>query len=140
MTTRRPRAFFGGRILTMDPATTAPEVVVAADGRIAAVGERELLRAWPDCEVVDLGGRTLLPGFIDAHAHLSLASLHPRWADLSATKDLEELGRALGDQASQEPEAEWVRGVGWESTGDWHGTLSRHDLDALGLDRPVIVG
>lgn len=140
MPTTRPQAFTNGRILTMDPKTAEAEVVVVADGRIAAVGERALVEAWPGCATVDLAGRILLPGFIDAHAHLSLASLHPRWTDLSEAGGVDELARALQDQAAREPEAEWVRGVGWERTGDWAGGLSRRDLDALGLDRPVIVG
>ena len=75
-----PRAFTGGRILTMDPAVARAEVVVIENGRIAAVGERDLLRAYPGITVENLAGRTLLPGFIDAHNHLSIAALHPIWA------------------------------------------------------------
>jgi len=122
----------------MDPWCAAPEAVVIENGRIAAVGERALLAAHGDARRVDLGGRTLLPGFIDAHNHLSIAALHPRWADLSTARTCEELARALVAQAAREPEARWVRGAGWDETV---GGLapSRHDLDALGLERPVIV-
>ena len=129
-----PVAFTGGRILTMDrPAET---VVVVGD-RIAEVGPRDLLARWPDAEAVDLGNRTLVPGFVDAHNHLSVAALHPRWADLTAAIDLEALSGALRSQAAAEPEASWVRGHGWEWSGDL--PLTRSDLDALGLDRPVAV-
>ncbi len=132
------RAFTGGRILSMDPAVGEPEVLVIENGRIAAAGERGLLARYPDTIIEDLAGRTLLPGFIDAHNHLCIAALHPRWADLSAVSNLEELRQALANQAAREPEARWVRGVGWSETVA--GILpDRHALDGLGVDRPVIV-
>ena len=133
-----PHAFTGGRILTMDPAVARAEVVVIENGRIAAVGERDLLRVYPGITVENLAGRTLLPGFIDAHNHLSIAALHPIWADLSRLTTMDELKAALSEQAAREPHAGWVRGANWNEVTT--GLLpDRHDLDALGLDRPVIV-
>jgi len=132
------RAFTGGRILTMDPALARAEVVVIENGRIAAVGERDLLHAYPGITVEDLAGRTLLPGFIDAHNHLSIAALHPIWADLSQVTTMDEVKAALADQAAREPDANWIRGTNWNEVTT--GILpDRHDLDALGLDRPIIV-
>jgi predicted amidohydrolase YtcJ len=131
--------FTGGPVLTMAGPTRDPvEVVVVDAGRIAAVGPRGLVAAHPTAAVVDLQGRTLVPGFIDAHAHLSIAALHPRWADLSAVRDVEGLQAALLAQAAAEPDVEWVRGVGWTDLEDGF-TPTRADLDALGLDRPVCV-
>ena len=106
--------FRGGTVLTMDPARPRAGAVVVTDGRVAAVGPPTLADAHPDAAIVDLGERTLVPGFIDAHLHLSLAALHPRWADCSAVRDPETLARVLRAQAAAEPEAEWVRGVGWK--------------------------
>jgi len=132
------RVFLDGRILSMDPAIGEPEVVVVEDGRIAAAGARALLGAYPGAEIENLAGRILVPGFIDAHNHLSIAALHPLWADLSPVETIEALQRALLAQAAREPEARWVRGVGWnEATSGV--VLDRSQLDALGLDRPVIV-
>ena len=99
---------------------------------------RGLETRYPDATVVDLTGRTLVPGFIDAHAHLSIAALHPRWADLSTVRDGDTLRAALLAQAAAEPDVEWVRGVGWTDL-DGGFTPTRADLDALGLDRPVCV-
>lgn len=123
----------------MDPQGTEPEALVVADGRVAAVGDRAIVERWPGCAIEDLGGRTAIPGFVDAHNHLSLAALHPWWADLTAATGVGQVGRALREQAAREPNVEWVRGVGWERDGDWPDKLDRHDLDAVGLDRPVIV-
>ncbi len=130
--------FSGGSILTMDAVGPSAEVLVVDDDRIAAVGDRGLLSRYPDAAVVDLGGRTLAPGFIDAHAHLCIAALHPRWADLTGVTDLEGLRSELLAQAAAEPEASWVRGVGWSDLENGFAP-TRDDLDSLGLDRPVIV-
>jgi predicted amidohydrolase YtcJ len=132
-------AFRGGRILSMDPAVGDPELLVVDGDRIVAAGDGGLLTRWPQATIVDLAGRTLLPGLIDAHHHVSLAALHPRWADLAAVGDLGGLGPVLRAHARREPEAEWVRGTGWEKHGDWPVPLTRHDLDALGLVRPIVV-
>ncbi|MFQ5667072.1 MAG: amidohydrolase [Candidatus Binatia bacterium] len=138
MDTRGRVAFVNGRILTMDPALAEPEGVLIENGRIASVGARALVSGRPGTTVQDLAGRTLVPGFIDAHNHLSVAALHPIWADLSGVAGVEDLRAALAEQAAREPAARWVRGVGWDERTS--GILpDRHDLDALGFDRPVIV-
>lgn len=130
--------FTNGRILTMDHGAAPAGAVVVRGERIAAVGGTELQHEFPDAEVVDLGDRTLVPGFIDAHNHLCLAALHPRFADLSQVGSLAEMGEALREQTRREPDAEWVRGVGWNESRCGF-TPARADLDAIGLDRPIIV-
>src|SRR5579864_5994349 len=89
------RAFVNGRILTMTNRPVRPEVVVVEGDRLVAVGERAVLERFPDAAVEDLGGAILCPGFIDAHHHLSIAALHPRWADVSAVTTADELARVL---------------------------------------------
>ena len=131
--------FSGGPILTMDASRPAPDVVVVDGDRIVAVGDAALAHRYQgtDAHTVDLRGRTLAPGFIDAHNHLCIAALHPRWADLADVRTPDALRDALRAQAEAEPDAGWVRGVGWSDLEDgW--TPTRHDLDALGLERPVI--
>jgi predicted amidohydrolase YtcJ len=130
--------FWGGRIVSHDPAVGEPAVLVVENGRIAAVGDRELQRAHPGATEIDLAGRILLPGFIDAHNHLSVAALHPLWADVSDVADLDGLRAALREQAAREPAARWVRGCLWDESRAGL-FLDRHALDALGLERPVIV-
>ena len=130
--------FSGGPILTMNASRPRAEAVVVEDERIVAVGPAALAARYPTAGQVDLGGRTLVPGFIDAHAHLCIAALHPRWADLSGVRDVEGLRSALVAQATAEPDAAWVRGVGWSDLDNGF-VPTRADLDALGVDRPVIV-
>jgi predicted amidohydrolase YtcJ len=116
----------------------AGATAVAIEGdRIVAVGPAAIADSFPGARTVDLDGRTLVPGFIDAHSHLCIAALHPRWADLSGVREVDGLRRALLAQAVAEPDAAWVRGVGWTDLDDGY-TPTLEDLDALGLDRPVI--
>jgi predicted amidohydrolase YtcJ len=130
--------FFNGRILSMNAAIGEPQVLIVECGRVAALGDHELLSAHPDASRHDLQGRTVLPGFVDAHNHLSVAALHPLWADLSSTTTLEELGAALVRQAATESEARWVRGAGWNEFISQF-PLTRAELDALPIDRPIAV-
>lgn len=122
------------RVTTMDPRLPEASVVQIRGGRIVGVGPAALAQAPAD-RTVDLGGRRLLPGFIDAHNHLSISALFPRWADLRGVQDAERLGESLRRQAAAEPDAPWIRGAGW--TG--RPAVDRDMLDALGLDRPILV-
>ncbi len=131
-------AFFNGRIVSMSAAGGEPEVLIVESGRVKAVGERELLRLYPDATRHDLHGRTVLPGFVDAHNHLSVAALCPLWADLSSATTLAELDAALVQHAAVEPGAGWIRGGGWsEFTSQF--PVTRAELDALPIDRPIAV-
>lgn len=111
-------ALRNARVLTMDPGIPHASVVHVRDGRIVEVGDADL-GAVPADEVVDLGGRWLLPGFIDAHKHLSLSSLFPRWANLLGVRDHEQLHAALPRQAEAEPDAAWIRGASWRGPWRW---------------------
>jgi predicted amidohydrolase YtcJ len=131
-------AFVNGRILTMSSSPSSAEVVIVAGDRIVAAGERALLHRYPDAILHDLHGRVLCPGFIDAHHHLSIAALQPRWADAHAASSMDELALALVDHARSEPDAPWIRAAGWTDLQSGF-VPHRRDLDALGLDRPIVV-
>ena len=77
-------ALIGGRIHTMDDQGTTAEAVLIRDGRISAVGTtdqvREMLTGRE--EIVDLAGRVVIPGLIDAHSHVEVATIaHRQWVD-----------------------------------------------------------
>ncbi len=129
--------FRNGRILTMDPRRPELEELVVIGELIA--DRAELARRFPDGEptgvAVDLGGRTVVPGLIDAHHHLSLTSLTPRFAALDRCTTFDEIAAALREQAAREPGAAWIRGELWEQPVELVAAM----LDELQLGRPVIV-
>jgi predicted amidohydrolase YtcJ len=81
--------YFGGPILTMDDARPRAEAVAVRGGRILAVGAKDevLARAGRGARLVDLGGRTLLPGFVDPHGHVSFVGLQAVSANLLPAPD-----------------------------------------------------
>jgi predicted amidohydrolase YtcJ len=91
-----------------------------------------------DRKVVDLGGRTVLPGLIDAHGHVTDLGFTALRLNLSGTKSLAELQQRLRDYAAAHPDLKWISGFGWnqEQWADKRFPTSA-DLDAAVIDRPV---
>jgi predicted amidohydrolase YtcJ len=135
----------------MDPARPRAEAVAVAQGRIVAVGGRaelEASRKGPATRVVDIGGATLLPGFIDGHSHISQALTFADWANVSIppvgsvdsiASLLETLGRHLATRGGAAP-GEWILAWGYDPDGlaeKRH--VVRADLDAAFPDNPVML-
>lgn len=81
--------FTGGPILTIDDAMPTAEAVAVRNGVIVAVGSLDAARAavGRNAQVVNLDGRTLLPGFFDPHGHVSMVGLQARYANLLPAPD-----------------------------------------------------
>ena len=91
-------------------------------------------------ERIDEHGRTLLPGFIDAHGHVMELGTDALHLDLVGTRSLPELQQRLRDYAAEHPDARWILGAGWNQelwpTRQFPTTA---DLDAIVPDRPVVL-
>ena len=119
-----------GVVRTLDPALPVARALAVAGHRIAGgVGTHETALASPD--VVDLGGRTVVPGFSDAHVHFPTWALARRQIDLDGCRTLDEVLTRVRDARPPDP-GRWIRAYGWRS-GDWSPPTepSRHDLDAV---------
>jgi predicted amidohydrolase YtcJ len=109
--------FHNGTAVTMDETMPTAEAVLIRDGRVAEVGGPDL-KGPQGARVVDLGGRTLVPGFIDAHNHFSFSAFEPEMIDCS-TPPLESLGQVLDEVARRcatIPDGVWVRAWGFHSS------------------------
>lgn len=120
----------------MDSRLPTAQTVAVKDGLILEVGPSEIAAGYPNSDVVDLAGRLVMPGFVDAHHHLSVEALHPIWVDLSGATDAEAIVDRLR-RAAELPGTGWLRGCQWDSTAPVR--LTRDDLDAVGTDRPILV-
>ena len=128
---RNGTVFDGQRFL---PAGT---LVRVRGGRITGVGPAESLGPLGSAEPVDLDGGTLLPGFIDAHAHPVFAGHLLRHCDLSAASTEPEYLEIIARYAREHPDEEWITGGGWELPAFPAGIPARQSLDAVVPDRPV---
>lgn len=141
--------FTGGDIVTIDDANPQAEALAVKDGKISFVGSKadaEKLKG-PDTRVVDLAGKALLPGFLDAHSHYinaltvaSQAKLYPPPA--GPGKDVDAIVAELKKfaQDNKIPKGEMITGYGYDDTVMPEGRLlNRDDLDKAFPDNPVRV-
>jgi predicted amidohydrolase YtcJ len=134
--------FVGGNVLTMHTPQRA-EAVAVATGKVVAVGtERELRsQASSFTEIVDLEGRTLLPGFEDVHAHVwKMGHLLTTSLDLRRSGSIEAIGDLVRERSAILPQGSWLQGRGFnEISLAERRRPTRHDLDRFAPDRPVVL-
>ncbi len=128
----------GGQVLTVDAKFAKASAVAVKGGRIVAVGGPELVESWTAPRIVDLAGRTLMPGFNDTHVHIY--SLSPRAIEPDKVKSIAELQDVLRAKAAALGKGEWITGYGWDEAllSEKRNPL-RADLDAAAPDNPVIL-
>ena len=128
------------RIHTMDAAQPqAGALVYDASGRILAVGDAAILaKRFPAARRLDVGNATVVPGLIDAHAHVSGLGFAMMGADLVGTTGKPEILARLQAKAAALKPGEWLLGNGWDQN-DWpeQAFPTAADLDAAFPDRPV---
>src|SRR6266704_2596169 len=131
----------GGAVYAVDAARSWAQAVAVRDRAIVAVGTDAQIDALTGSgtQVIDLAGRTLLPGFIDAHVHASAAGLERLRCDLSEEHGLDDYLTVVRGYAEASPGTEWITGGGWSIGVFPGGVPSRHDLDRVVPDRPVFL-
>jgi predicted amidohydrolase YtcJ len=126
-----------GIIRTLDASLPLARALAIAGDRVAGgVGTHETALASP--EVVDLGGRCVVPGFTDAHVHFLQWSLAQRQVRLEGTHSLEEAVARVAAAARETAPGRWIRGTGWRS-GEWNPSVepTKDALDAATGETPA---
>ena len=131
----------GGAVYTVDAARSWAQAVAVRDGVIVAVGTGEQIEELTGraTRVLDLGGRMVLPGFIDAHVHASAAGLERLRCDLSEVHGLADYLATVQAYTQASPGTGWITGGGWSIDVFPGGVPSRHDLDRIVPGRPVFL-
>lgn len=137
-----PTILHNARVYTQNPGQPWTEAVFSAQGRIYAVGSNaDILALAPaHAQLIDLGGRLLLPGFTDAHIHFHDMAWRRGQLALYKTASLEDLlAQMRGYLPTLDADA-WALGYGWNET-DWPQPHfpNRHDLDAVTGNRPALL-
>ena len=114
--------------------------IAVKDGRILATGKSTDLTKYkgPNTETIDLAGHFVMPGFNDAHTHLSTGGFQELEVNLTGVKTLEEFRQRIHEKADQAKPGEWILGRGWDHTL-WpvKELPSRWDLDEVSTRNPI---
>ncbi len=133
--------FYNGRIYTMDENKRSARAVAVSDGEIVRVGgDDEVKRVAPrGCRKLDLGGRVVLPGFIDCHTHFVQMGVDAMNVDLTHSSTIDEALLLMREASKKIPEGEWVIGAGWKESGWRDGRfITAKDLDASCPNHPAV--
>ena len=129
-------------ILTMNPAKPRAAAVGVDGSRIVAVGDVEEVRRAlpPDAREIDAGGRTVVPGFVDAHNHYLATAESFAGVEARDVTSIAELQRRVGEFAERRAPGTWIRGHGLEWSAFAEGRMpDRGDLDEVSRTHPILL-
>ena len=127
-----------GKIATIDANLSIASAVAVKGETIVAVGGEELLNDFVADNTVDLGGKFVMPGFVDSHTHLR--GQPQRYIDLTKTTSIEEIKGLVRQKVDELGTGEWISGYGWSE--DFMAELRRPlraDLDEAAPENPVLL-
>jgi predicted amidohydrolase YtcJ len=131
------------RIYTADGTRPVVEAMAIRGGRVIFTGDAAGARALagPSTRVVDAGGRTVIPGMTDAHAHVLGLGNALANVDLRGTTSYDEVIARVVERARTTPRGQWIQGRGWDQN-DWGDTRwpSHEALSRAVPDHPVVLG
>lgn len=140
-TTPADLVLVNARIHTVDARLPEARAMAVRDGRIAWLGADPNAARWtgPDTEVVDAGGRLVLPGFIDAHNHVRLGS-DDACVQLAGVRTLDGIHARIRAWHTAHPDAEWIEAEAFDYSAIPDGRMPRAaDLDPVTGDTPAFV-
>jgi predicted amidohydrolase YtcJ len=133
---------YNGNFWTVNPRQPRAQAIAISNSRFLAIGSNDevLALAAGSAKKLDLGGKTVLPGFIDAHSHPAEAGLsHLRMVDCDL-RSIADILKALRERAAKTPPGQWVLGFKYDDTKTTEGRpLTLQELDAAVPDHPVFV-
>src|SRR5437773_3079598 len=133
--------FVGGRVFTAARVRAWGEGMAIRNDRFVAVGPESQVEQWTGRQTrrIDLHGRVVVRGFIDAHAHMADSAGEMGWTRLSGTRSMEDALARLRKDATNTPAGEWVVGIDWDEA-KWTDRRypTRVDLDRVSTDHPVV--
>lgn len=137
-------ALINGKVITVDEKFSYAEAVSVKDGKIQAVGTTAEIKqlTGPDTEVVDLKGKTVMPGLNDSHLHLvgSGSALQIINCRTPPMMSIEDMAKAVAEKVKDAKPGEWIQGRGWDQAKlAEKRNPSKWDLDEVSPDNPVIL-
>ena len=133
----------GGRIVTVDAQWRIVEAVAVREGRFIAAGDNATVGALegPQTQIIELAGRTVVPGLIDSHLHQLFTALNSPQVPLLATRTIADVQKAIAGRVSVTQPGQWViASSGWHESVLEEGRMpTRFELDAVSPNNPVFI-
>ena len=130
------------RVWTVDRSQREAEAVAVMGDRVVAAGSNQEIDAWrgPTTQVVDAGGKRLLPGFNDAHVHFTDGGAQLDNVQLNDASSAQEFARRIAERAAKTPKGEWILGGDWDET-KWNPVQlpTKELIDSVTRQTPVAV-
>ncbi len=140
------KIFINAQVLTMDPGCGEANAFAVSGGRFVCVGNKE--RALDSIgntnkvDIVSLNGKTVVPGFIETHSHLSLYAMALLQANCRTppNRNIGDVKRQVRKMIERSEKGEWIRGWGYDDTLiEEKRHLTKHDLDEVAPNNPVFI-
>ncbi|WP_375200370.1 amidohydrolase [Bacillus sp. RS11] len=137
-------AFLNGEVITVDGQDSIREALAISDNKIVAVGSNEEIKELigDSTQVIDLEGKSILPGIIDAHLHLvTYGTFHLSISCKEPGLDsIDAILTALKDKAATTPKGQWIRASGFnERTVKEKRYPTLEELDNITIDHPIVI-
>ncbi len=135
-------AIINANIKTQNPTQPTAQALTIQGNRIVRVGSNQQIRSQivQTTKVLDLKGKTVVPGFIDTHIHVADFGRCLMWLDLTPAKSIVELQNLVKEKAKSIPAGRWIIGQGWNETRFQENRMPTvNDLDEVAPSNPVIL-
>ena len=133
----------GGKVITVDKDWRVAQAVAIRDGRFIAIGDDEAMAGHigPSTQIVELRGRTVIPGLIDTHLHQLFAALNGPAVQLLGARSVADVQKAIGERVARTEPGKWVMASsGWHESILEEGRMpTRHELDPVSPNNPVFI-
>src|SRR3954470_12432589 len=133
----------GGRVITVDNDWRVAQAVAVRDGRFVAIGDDATVAHYvgPNTQVIELAGKTVVPGLIDSHLHQLFAALNGPAVQLLGAKSVADVQKAISERVARTEPGRWVMASsGWHESILEEGRMpTRHELDRVSPDNPMFI-
>jgi predicted amidohydrolase YtcJ len=136
--------FINGEVITANRQNQVAEAVAVKGNKITAAGTNEEILRFKDAnsEIIDLDGRTLMPGFIDSHLHITMYGTNELSVSCKSgqIQSIQDLIKSLKERAKNTPKGEWVRAWGYNEENIAEKRFpTKEELDDVSAEHPILV-